>query len=65
VPPTDLIRPCFRELFDEGSRRIPASLTPLARVLDAIVRWTLLPRLGYRDMYTAMGSPSPYLSDTV
>jgi hypothetical protein len=54
VPPTDLIRPCFREPFGEGSRRTPASLTSLARVLDAIVRRTLLPRLGYREGLTRM-----------
>jgi hypothetical protein len=53
MPPTDLIRPCFCEPFGEGSRRTPASLTPLARVLDAIVR-TLLPRLGYREGLTRM-----------
>jgi hypothetical protein len=53
-PPTDLIRPCFREPFGEGSRRTPASLTPLARVLDAIVRRTLLSRLGYRERLTHM-----------
>jgi hypothetical protein len=29
-------------------------LTPLARVLDAIVRCTLLPRLGYREGLTRM-----------
>jgi hypothetical protein len=46
VPPTDLIKPCFREPFGEGSRCTPASLTPLARVLDAIVKRTLLSRLG-------------------
>jgi hypothetical protein len=54
VPPTDLIRPCFHEPFGEGSRRTPASLTHLARVLDAIVRQTLLPRLGYREGLTWM-----------
>jgi hypothetical protein len=54
VPPTDLIRPCFREPFGERSRCTPASLTPLARVLDAIVRQTLLPRLGYREGLTRM-----------
>jgi hypothetical protein len=54
VPPTDLIRPCFHESFGEGSRHTPASLTPLARVLDAIVRQTLLPRLGYREGLTRM-----------
>jgi hypothetical protein len=54
VPPTNMIRPCFREPFGEGSRRTPASLTLLARVLDAIVRRTLLPRLGYREGLTRM-----------
>jgi hypothetical protein len=54
VPPTDMIIPCFCELFGEGSRHTPASLTPLARVLDVIVRRTLLPRLGYREGPTRM-----------
>jgi hypothetical protein len=54
VPPIDLILPCFREPFSEGSRRTPASLTPIARVLDAIVRMTLLLRLGYREGLTRM-----------
>jgi hypothetical protein len=54
VPPTDMIRPYFCEPFGEGSIRTPASLTPLARVLDAIVRRTLLPRLGYREGLTRM-----------
>jgi hypothetical protein len=54
VPPTDMIRPYFREPFGEGSRRTPASLTSVARVLDAIVRWTLLSRLGYREGLTRM-----------
>jgi hypothetical protein len=54
VPPTDLVRLCFREPFGEGSRHTPVSLTPIARVLDAIVRRTLLPRLGYRDGLTRM-----------
>jgi hypothetical protein len=54
VPPTDMIRPYFREPFGEGSRRTPASLTPLARVLDAIVRKTLLLRLGYKEGLTHM-----------
>jgi hypothetical protein len=54
VPPIDLIRSCFREPFGQGSRRTPASLTPLARVLDAIMRRTLLPRLEYREGLTRM-----------
>jgi hypothetical protein len=53
-PPTDMVRPCFREPFGKGSRRTPAILTPLARVLDAIMRRTLLPRLGYREGLTCM-----------
>jgi hypothetical protein len=35
-------------------RHTPASLTPIARVLDAIMRRTLLPRLGYREGLTCM-----------
>jgi hypothetical protein len=54
VPPTDLIRPCFHEPFGKGSRRTHVSLTPLARMLDAIVRRTLLLRLGYREGLTRM-----------
>ena len=51
VPPTDLVRHCFIEPFDEGSNRTPNDLTPTARVLDAIMR-TLLPRMGYREGLT-------------
>jgi hypothetical protein len=54
VPPNNMIQPCFHEPFGEGSRRTSASLTPIARVLDAIVRRTLLPRLGYREGLTRM-----------
>jgi hypothetical protein len=54
VPPTHLVRPCFRELFGEGSRRTSAMMTPIVRVLDAIVRRTLLPRLGYQEGLTRM-----------
>jgi hypothetical protein len=45
---------CFCEPFCEGSRRTPASLTSIARVLDAIMRRTLLSRLGYREGLTRM-----------
>ena len=47
VPPTDLVRPCFTEPFGEGSSRTPCDLTPTAQLLDAIMRTTLLPRMGY------------------
>ena len=50
--PTDLIRPCFTEPFDEGLSRTPRDLTPIARLLDAIMRRTLLPRMGYHEGLT-------------
>jgi hypothetical protein len=40
--------------FGEGSRCTLASLTPIARVLDVIVRRTLLSRLRYREGLTRM-----------
>jgi len=52
VPPIGLVRPYFREPFGEGSRRTPGALTPVARVLDALMRRTLLPRGGYREGLT-------------
>ena len=52
MPPTDLVRQCFIEPFGEGSRRTPSDLTPTAIVLDAIMRRTLLPRMGYRKGLT-------------
>ena len=52
VPPTDLIRPCFTEPFGEGLSRTPHDLTPIARLLDAIMRRTLLPRMGYSEGLT-------------
>ena len=52
VPPTDLVHHCFTEPFSEGSSRTPSDLTPTARVLEAIMRRTLLPRMGYREGLT-------------
>ena len=52
VPPIDLVRPCFIEPFGEGSSRTPRDLTPIAQLLDAIMRRTLLPRMGYREGLT-------------
>ena len=52
MPPTDLVRVCFIEPFGEGSSRTPRDLTPTARLLDAIMRRTLLPRMGYREGLT-------------
>ena len=52
MPPTDLVRPCFIEPFGEGSSRTPHDLTPTARLLDAIMRRTLLLRMGYHEGLT-------------
>ena len=52
VPPTDLVCHCFKEPFGEGSSRTPSDLTPTARVLDAIMRRTLIPRMAYREGLT-------------
>ena len=52
MPPIDLVRPCFAKPFGEGSSRTPRDLTPTARLLDAIMRRTLLPRMGYHEGLT-------------
>jgi len=52
IPPTDLVRHCFKEPFGEGSSRTPSDLTPTARVLDAIMRRSLILRMGYREGLT-------------
>ena len=52
MPPTDLVRPCFTEQFGKGSSKTPRDLTPTAQLLDAIMRRTLLLRIGYRDGLT-------------
>jgi len=47
-----LVRPCFTEPFGEGLSRTPRDLTPIARLLDAIMRRTLLSRMGYHEGLT-------------
>ena len=54
VPPTDLVRHCFIEPFGEGSSRTPSDLTPTTRVLDAIMRMTLILRMGYCEGLTRL-----------
>ena len=54
VPPMDLVHHCFTEPFGEGSHRNPSDLNPTARVLEAIMRRTLLPRMGYREGLTCI-----------
>jgi len=52
IPPVDFVAPCFRPLFGEGSSRTVGDLTRPARILDFVLRKTLLPRTGYRDGFT-------------
>ena len=54
VPPIDFVRHCFKEPFGEGSSRTPSDLTPTARVLDVIMRRTLILRMGYREGLTRL-----------
>jgi hypothetical protein len=51
IPPTDLVRACFTEPFGEGLSRTPRDLTPIARIMDVVMR-TLLPRGGYHEGLT-------------
>ena len=47
--------------------RTPSDLTPIARVLDAIMRRTLLPRMGYREGLTRiqLWLPNSLIQQTV
>ena len=42
LPPVDFISPSFRQPFSEGSSRSVGGLTRLARILDFVMRKTLL-----------------------
>ena len=52
VPPTDFVRLCFREPFREGSSHTLRDLMPVARLLNEVMRRTLLLRVGYREGLT-------------
>ena len=52
LPPIDFISPCFRQPFVEGSSRSVGDLTRPARILNFVMRKTLLPRQGYCDGFT-------------
>ena len=52
LPPTDFVAPCFCQPFGESSSRTVGDLTRPARILDFVMRKTLLPRPGYRDGFT-------------
>ena len=52
LPPVDFVAPCFRPPFGEGSSRTVGDLTCPARILDFMMRKTLLPKTGYKDGFT-------------
>jgi len=52
LPPVDFVAPYFRQPFGEGSSRTVGDLTRPARILDFVLRKTLLPMTGYRDGFT-------------
>ena len=52
IPPVDFVAPCFRPPFEEGSSQTVGDLTCPARILDFVLRKTLLPRTSYKDGFT-------------
>jgi len=52
LPPVNFISPCFRQPFTEGSSHSVGGLTRPARILDFVMRKTLLSRPGYHDGFT-------------
>jgi hypothetical protein len=54
VPPVDAVRCLFGSDFGEGSSRRPVDMLPPVRLLDAIIRRTILPRPNFRDGTTQL-----------
>jgi len=52
LPSVDFVAPCFRQPFGEGSSRTVGDLTRPARILDFVLRKTLINRSGYKDGFT-------------
>jgi hypothetical protein len=52
TPATTHVVALFRPPFTDGSRRSPADFTPAAKYLYQVIRWTLLPRMGYKEATT-------------
>jgi hypothetical protein len=52
APSTAHVAALFRPPFSDGSRRSPADFTTAAKFLYQLMRWTLLPRMGYREATT-------------
>jgi hypothetical protein len=51
-PPASHVAAIFHPLFDEGSRWSLRDMTHLAQALEAVMRKTLLPRVGFREALT-------------
>jgi hypothetical protein len=54
VPPVDVVRCLFDSDFREGSSRRPVDMLPPVRLLDAIIRQTILSHLNFRDGTTRL-----------
>jgi hypothetical protein len=52
APGTAHVAALFRPPFLDGSRRSPADFTTAAKFLYQLMRWTLLPWMGYREPAT-------------
>jgi hypothetical protein len=54
VPPVDTVRCLFGSDFGEGSNRRPVDMLPPVHLLDAIIRWMILPGPNFRDGTTRL-----------
>jgi hypothetical protein len=54
VPSIDVVRCLFGSDFGVGSSRRPVDILPPVRLLDAIIRRTILPHLNFRDGTTRL-----------
>jgi hypothetical protein len=54
VPPVDTVMCFFGSDFGEGSSRRHVDMLPPVRLLDAIIRRTILPHLNFRDRTTRL-----------
>jgi hypothetical protein len=52
APATAHVAALFNPPFIDGSRRSPADFTSTTKYLYQVMRWTLLPRMGYREANT-------------
>jgi hypothetical protein len=54
VPPVDVVRCLFGSDFREGSSRRPVDMLPPIRLLDAIIRRSILPHPNFMDGTTQL-----------